>query len=311
MNISVKAACLSFTLFLLIVGLALAGLVSGDPFWADAPSQPTPIYIRSDGTIEPSSAPIQRSGSVYTFTGDALNSSLIVEADDVVVDGAGFLLQGNGRTGGYRDADNYYVGISLTNRTNVTIKNTIIKEFDFGVMVASSSGISLVGNQVYEITRICNASSNCQLTDNSLSRVEVQSGLNIITNNNFTLSHSYLSIGGNNNTVNENLFHTTIQICEAHYNIVSNNFILGDLMGVEISHLSSHNEVFRNEITLSGESSGGIVRYSGVRISYAANENLIYNNTIRNADIGIFVSNNVINNIFYRNKMENVSENVV
>jgi parallel beta-helix repeat protein len=140
----------------------------------------------------------------------------------------------------------------------------------------------------------------------------VQSVLNIITNNNFTLSHSYLSIGGNNNTVNENLFHTSIGVGpNAHNNTVSQNMIFSTgSSGIAISYgSSSHNEVFGNEISISGNWGGGVTRSSGVSISYCR-ENVIYNNTIRNADIGLYLCTTT-NNLLYRNKMENVSENVV
>ena len=54
------------------------------------------VYIRADGSVEPSTAPIERSGNVYTFTGD-IQGSIFVERDNVVIDGRGFVLQGTGR----------------------------------------------------------------------------------------------------------------------------------------------------------------------------------------------------------------------
>lgn len=53
------------------------------------------IYIRQDGTVDPSTAPIQRNGDVYTFKGD-ISGSIIVERNNVVIDGAGFTLRGTG-----------------------------------------------------------------------------------------------------------------------------------------------------------------------------------------------------------------------
>lgn len=53
------------------------------------------IYIRQDGRVDPSTAPIQRNGDVYTFKGD-ISGSLIVERDNVVIDGDGFTLRGTG-----------------------------------------------------------------------------------------------------------------------------------------------------------------------------------------------------------------------
>jgi len=44
------------------------------------------IYIRADGTVEGTDK-IQGDGNVYTFTDD-LFDSIVVEKDDVVIDGA-------------------------------------------------------------------------------------------------------------------------------------------------------------------------------------------------------------------------------
>jgi hypothetical protein len=66
------------------------------------------IYIRADGSIDPSTAPISTVDSVtYTFT-DNINDSLVVERDNIVVNGAGHVLEGAG-TGN---------GMSLTGRSN-------------------------------------------------------------------------------------------------------------------------------------------------------------------------------------------------
>ncbi|MCK4333140.1 MAG: hypothetical protein KAV40_06125, partial [Thermoplasmatales archaeon] len=46
------------------------------------------VYIRADGSVEGTDK-IQRDGNVYTFTDD-IYESLVVERDDVVVDGAGY-----------------------------------------------------------------------------------------------------------------------------------------------------------------------------------------------------------------------------
>jgi len=82
------------------------------------------IYIRADGTVEPDNAPIKRDGNVYTFTGN-IYDSIVVERDNVVVDGCGYTLQGTG-TGN---------GIDLSERNNVTVKNFEINQFDTGVYI--------------------------------------------------------------------------------------------------------------------------------------------------------------------------------
>ena len=53
------------------------------------------IYIRADGSIDPPTAPISRDGDTYTFT-DNIYDSIVIQRGDVVVDGAGYTLQGTG-----------------------------------------------------------------------------------------------------------------------------------------------------------------------------------------------------------------------
>ena len=52
------------------------------------------IYIRADGSIEPSTANITSVDNVtYTFTGN-INDHIVVERDNIVVDGAGYSMKG-------------------------------------------------------------------------------------------------------------------------------------------------------------------------------------------------------------------------
>jgi parallel beta-helix repeat protein len=99
------------------------------------------IYIRSDGLVFPSTAPIHREGDMYTLT-DNINDSIVIQRNDVVVDGAGICtLKGPG------DYDS--VGIDLTERHNVTVKNFRgIEAFGYGILLNLSSNIIVCGNTV-------------------------------------------------------------------------------------------------------------------------------------------------------------------
>lgn len=96
------------------------------------------IYIRSDGSIDPMDAPISSIDNItYTFTRDVINT-IMVERNNIIVDGAGFLLQGNG--GGY--------GIDISYRINVTIKNMNIKAFFNGIYLCHSLNNNITGNNI-------------------------------------------------------------------------------------------------------------------------------------------------------------------
>ena len=51
------------------------------------------IYIRSDGIVEGTDK-IQRTGNIYIFKGD-ITGSIILEKDDIVLDGAGLTFKGS------------------------------------------------------------------------------------------------------------------------------------------------------------------------------------------------------------------------
>lgn len=95
------------------------------------------IYIRADGSIDPPTPCIQRDGEVYTFICDI--GSIVIQRDNITVDGAGYTLRGSGLAG---------TGISLHNGRNVTIKNVEIKGFDFAIYFLDSSNNSIMSNNI-------------------------------------------------------------------------------------------------------------------------------------------------------------------
>ena len=69
------------------------------------------IYIRADGSVDPPTAPILNVGNIsYAFTAN-INDSIVIERDNIVVDGASYTLPGDGKSNGFL----------LSGRTNVTI----------------------------------------------------------------------------------------------------------------------------------------------------------------------------------------------
>jgi parallel beta-helix repeat protein len=102
------------------------------------------IYIRPDGSVDPETAPIRRVGDTYTFTGDISSpfvldrSAIVVERDNVVLDGAGYSLQGVGNG----------MGINVTSRSNVAIENLEINKFGVGIIIWESSNSTIFGNTV-------------------------------------------------------------------------------------------------------------------------------------------------------------------
>ena len=101
-----------------------------------------PIYIRTDGSIDPASAPIQRNGEIYTLTEDFFtdNDGIIIERNQIILDGADHKLTGN-----YQQNQK---GISLTNVQEVTVKNLEIESFGIGIMFWNASQTTIIGNRI-------------------------------------------------------------------------------------------------------------------------------------------------------------------
>ena len=116
------------TLALTIMVLLLVSAVAGIEFVRNACANPglvpeEPPYgftINSDGTYIGEN--IRRDGNTYTLTGD-INCTLVVERDGIVLDGAGYTVQGNGTSS----------GVWFQDKSNITIKNLNIRNFRIGI----------------------------------------------------------------------------------------------------------------------------------------------------------------------------------
>ena len=97
------------------------------------------IRILSDGTISPLGAPIVTLNKI-TYTLDAPNiaSSISVERSNILIDGAGYNVTGDGSGNGF----------TLIGVNNVTIKNTNIQNFTYGIYAERANSIVIRDNNV-------------------------------------------------------------------------------------------------------------------------------------------------------------------
>ena len=96
------------------------------------------IYIRADGSIDPPDVPISTVDNVtYILTGN-IYDSIVVERDNIVVEGASHEVQGTG----------VGLGIYLDGRGGVTIRNATISNFEYGMWLNCSSNNNIAENNI-------------------------------------------------------------------------------------------------------------------------------------------------------------------
>jgi len=194
------------------------------------------IYVRSDGSVDPATTPIEYIGNIYSFT-ENIYDEIVVERDNIVVDGAGYTLQGTGSG----------TGIDLSERTNVTIRNMEIREFLYGIYLYSSLNNSLSGNNVI---------------NNDYGIRFRYSPKNSVSRNN--IKNSFYGIwltGSSNNTINENNItannYDGIWLSgSSDYNSVSGNDIRNNGYGIRIDDYS--NNILRNNDVSNNEYNFGV-----------------------------------------------------
>jgi len=221
------------------------------------------IYIRDDGSIDPPTANITSLDNVtYTLIGN-INDSIVIERDNIVIDGAGYTVQGTGSG----------TGITLSGRSNVTIKNTEITNNVYGISLNSSSNSSISGNNI---------------TNNSC-------GISLYSPSN------YNSIYGNNITANNE---GGIRLYSSNYNSIHGNNITANSMGdgISLHDSSSYNSIRGNNITanslaLYGTSSFNSVHGNNITANniylYSSNNSIYHNNFANNTNHIEYSSMNV------------------
>jgi len=207
--------------------LSLCALLLAAPIVGSAEADGA-VYIRADGSVEGTDK-IQRDGNVYTFTGN-ISGSVVVEKDDVVVDGAGFGLLGTG----------IGAGINLTGRADVTVRNLEINNFFYGIYMSSSLNNSLSSNSVranlygvYLSASSGNTILGCNITENDYSGVWFRCS----SNNDIT-----------ENRITENGQDGIWLSCSSDGNVVSGNLVEANAYGIRIDDYSN-NVLRNNELT--------------------------------------------------------------
>jgi len=279
------------------------------------------IYIRADGSIDPPTAPIKRAENIYTLTSN-IYGSIVVERDNIVIDGGGYTLQGTG-TGN---------GIGLSGKKNVTIKNFEINQFGNGICIENSHNNTIIGNN---------------LNNNDCGLFIMASHFNIFKNNQLFNNRRNIVVNGGylqaftqymdtSNTVNGKLVcywveekdktvpseagYVALVRCESikvqnlkltgngqgillfstKDSTITGNIIKDNDVGILIWG-SLNNTISKNVVANNGHG----IRIDGIYPLYSRN-NRVYGNSITNNDVGIQIFDSS-NNIIYGNHIANNS----
>jgi parallel beta-helix repeat protein len=273
------------------------------------------INIRADGSIDPPAAPISTFDNVtYTLTGNitADADGIVIERDNIVVDGAGYTVQGTGS--GY--------GIYLSNRSSVTIKNTNIKDCGVAIWLDYSSNNSIVENS------ITNNSYGIELYIGSLN--------NSIVGNNITDNQRgiWLEWWSNYNSIVGNVFvNDGLAAWDFYGNVVVDNLVNGkplvyledtsdivvedagqvllvNCTRIKVENLNLSNtaagvQLWRTSYTTIAGNNITNNKYEGIRLRESSNNSIVGNNITGNDGYGIFLHGSSNHNSIAGNNLTN------
>jgi parallel beta-helix repeat protein len=246
------------------------------------------IAINADGSISPSSAPIYTADNItYTLTGNitAATDGIVIERNNIVLNGAGYTVSGSG------SGD----GITLTNISNVTINNMIIKNFGWGVYLWSPFDCTLSGNTVTANNdngiMLNNSPGNTLFGNNTLS------GNNVVNDGYgiFLYASSNCTLSGNTVTANnaESIYLQSSSDCTLSGNTVANNEF-----GIYLYSSCDNNTLSGNNVKAN--------KYDGITLDSSCDHNTLSGNTVTaNNGYGIVLTNSSGNTIFYNNFVSN------
>jgi parallel beta-helix repeat protein len=299
---------------------------------------PSTVYIHSDGTIDPISAPITVSGNVYEMTDD-IHDEIIIEKSGIIFDGKGHTVYGP-------PIEVFNYGIYINDGSNwindITIKNVIVDGFYSSIRTFQAYDIRIIDNEVYNCVtgiRLQN-SDNCIVKNNYVDilaygvDIRYGSGNHIIQDNILDGNGYYFSWGPYVNLITAGVLNTFcpdnnfiknqisnvyrgVWIYTSYDTIFSGNNFQNCRIGLWMNdnHYSKilHNYFYdieydvidcwgSNDIIISGN----IIDYSIFGFAYGINFDnnnniLVTNNIIKSIYVGVWCYYNVYDVIFYHN----------
>jgi len=317
---AVITAFCSLFLFSLLSGVQFVRLAEANFLPIQTP-QPA-FIIRSDGSVYPPTAPIQRNGDVYSLTDNIIGYTIAVERENIVLDGGGYTLQGNGNS----------TGVFIKNLNNMTVRNMEISNFYYGIRLLSDVYMEISGNHTVSGNTITNSKHGIYIlhsSNNVLRNNQMNNNTNSLTITYSSLSSDIVAFVNDidaSNTVNGkpiiywlNQHDKTVPHDAGYVGLINCTEI--KVQNLDLTHNSqcillvytTHSTLTQNTVTNNGgdgiyvyKSSNNIISENtitnngnyGIGLSYSS-DNIISENTITaNNQAGIYLttsSNNSIN----------------
>jgi len=267
------------------------------------------IYILSDGSVFTSTnltVPIQRDGNIYTFTDNIEIYYLVVQRDNIVIDGAGYYLAGQGE-----------IGVDLSYRNNVTIKNLQIGFTLYGIYLLNASRNTISGNTltynqwaIYLIAASQNTIIGNNITNNDIG-IDVSSSSNNVFRNNVLNNNHNLAVYGSEPSHFDNDIDVSniVNGKKAYYLISESNLVINPTTFPDVGYLALVNcqniTVHDLELTNNGH---------GIILAYTTGSTITQNHLTENynglglfASFGNFIVGNYIANNYRGLQLSNAS----
>jgi parallel beta-helix repeat protein len=300
----------SLILFLLLFGVQFVRLTEANIMPVPKP-QPA-FTIRSDGSVDPPTAPIQRNGEIYTLTDNIAGYTIAIERDNVTLDGGGYTLQGNGDS----------TGVFVNNQNGITVKNMEIRNHFYGIRLLTDLYMDeITGNHIVTGNNITNNNygiylgyssnnvfRNNQMNDNTVSLSITYSSLGSIsssfahdidTSNTVNGKPVYYWVNQQNKDVPLDAGYVGLINCK---NILVQNLDLTSDSQAVLLVSTTYSTITKNNITNNGD--------QGICLYKSSSNSISESNITNNANNGIYLyqsSNNTISqNIITENNQNGI-----
>jgi parallel beta-helix repeat protein len=285
-----KRKALALTLIsTLLLTLATAQVVSRvNANFTPLPELPTPIYIKNDGSVDPPTVPLQRTGNTYTFTSN-IDNTIEVQRPNIMLNGNGFALTKPAvNTEGLMMPIGWLPGVSVVGMNNVTIMDITFESCITGVTVENSSSVTISRNTIRECESgiVVLSSFDINILGNNI--VYFSTGIHFLPSNPKASSPHHIKIERNQISGNSNQVPATPPQPEQY----------GIWGGFSGSQMTGNN----------------LTNIKGIALYYTGSNNLIVGNNFQDNYEGILFSEYSelsVNNTIYGNNFNHNSENVV